>query len=78
MNNKVHAEIEYVNPSGSMKAPIHPIDCDSKNLTSKGYRDLLHCCLDEWLDNSNGSGCFYIKNSKYVIENIIDPFENNE
>ncbi len=29
------------------------------------YRKLLHDCLDEWLNKSNGTGAFWIGDSDY-------------
>ena len=65
----VHAEIEYINEKGqSIHSDICPRDCDFKNI-DKEYRDFLHKCLDEWLNNSNGTGVFYIKEEGFEIDN---------
>ena len=71
---KVHAEIEYQKPDGTwIHSDICPPDCSSDKIeyTFKRdtgdftYRKYLHDCLDEWLDNSNGTGIFYIKDEKF-------------
>lgn len=68
----VHAEIEYDRENDiGVHSDICPPNCDSKNLTNNEYREYLHLCLDEWLDKSNGTGGFYIKEEKYVF-NYID------
>jgi len=66
--NDVHAEIEYIRPDGyKIHSDICPPNCNSLGLQNKEYREFLHLCLDEWLDRSNGSGAFYIKNEKFNI-----------
>lgn len=60
----VHAEIEYTRPNGeNVHSDICPPKCDFNNINLK-YREFLHKCLDEWLDESNGTGGFYIKQEK--------------
>ena len=69
MSRKVHAEIEYVRPNGDkVHSDICPKDCDSNNLKSEEYRKFLHDCLDEWLNNSDGSCGFYIKDESYEFD----------
>jgi len=63
----VHAEIEYTGEM-NIHSDICPDDCNPENLKDPDYRDMLHRCLDEWLDKSNGTGAFYIKNANYKIE----------
>tara|TARA_Y100000310_G_C20599298_1_gene772165 strand:+ start:1161 stop:1403 length:243 start_codon:yes stop_codon:yes gene_type:complete len=66
----VHGEIQYINTNGDIvHSDICPEACSRKNITNKEYREYLHLFLDEWLDNSNGTGAFYIKSDKYNIEN---------
>lgn len=60
----VHAEIEYQAETEelgkhSVHSDICPPDCDLKNI-SEEYRKFLHDNLDEWLNNSKGTGIFYI------------------
>lgn len=65
-----HAEIQYTNSEGkSIHSDICPPRCNFERIdevvseegeTEETYRQLLHKCLDEWLDNSNGTGEFYI------------------
>jgi len=67
--SKVHAEIAYTRKDGmTIHSDICPADCDPQGIIEKDYRDILHACLDEWLDNSKGTGGFYIKNENYEIE----------
>lgn len=35
---------------------------------SDNHRKFLHNCLDEWLDNSNGTGGFWIGDPDYFKE----------
>ena len=59
---KVHAEIEYYrNGDGeSVHSDICPPGCDSEEMNNPKWRKFIHACLDEWIDNSMGSGQFYI------------------
>lgn len=69
MSRKVHAEIEYVDQHGNkIHSDICPMNCDSSNLSDKEYRQFLHDCLDEWLDKSDGSCGFYIKDESYEFD----------
>ena len=45
----VHSEIQYMTPTGSVHSDFEPAD-----------RATLHKALDEWLDQGNGSGFFYV------------------
>jgi hypothetical protein len=63
---KVHGEIQYGSGNNSIHSDICPPGCESDNIDQE-YRDFLHTCLDEWLDKSNGTGMFYIKNQDEVI-----------
>lgn len=52
MNNEhICCEIQYDG--------IHSDLCGS-NLHDSEWREVLHSALDEWLDKSNGDGCFYV------------------
>jgi hypothetical protein len=65
----VHAEIEYVNENNNkIYSDICPPNCSSDGLKNEDYRRFLHKCLDEWLDNSNGSCGFYIKDENYDFD----------
>ena len=73
--NKVHAEIEYTKTDGTkIHSDICPVDCSPNNLNYKSddfcYNEFLHKCLDEWLNNSNGTGCFYIKEEGFIIDEV--------
>lgn len=69
----VHAEIEYrrVDTDSRHEHWVHsdicPPGCDLSNISDE-YKKFLHDCLDEWLDNSNGTGIFYItaETDKYL------------
>lgn len=62
---KVHGEIEYRRHDGTwVHSDICPEKCEPV-FTDK-YRKYLHNCLDEWLDKSNGTGQFYIKQEGYI------------
>ena len=70
----VHAEIEYRHKNGHwIHSDICPKMCEWENLDEK-HRQYLHDCLDEWLDNSNGSGHFYIENEGFRarMEEMLD------
>lgn len=63
----VQAEIEYFDSKKNhwIHSDIEPKGCSSETLKDVEYRKFLHDCLDEWLDNSNGSGTFYIEEENY-------------
>lgn len=64
----VHAEIIYVRENGeSVHSDICPSMCLFENLNEKHIK-YLHDCLDEWLNNSRGTGIFYIKNENFEID----------
>ena len=57
----VHAEIEYINDTQNVHSDICPPGHHSDGLKDEKYRKFLHLALDEWLNNSNGTGQFYIQ-----------------
>lgn len=58
----VHAEIQYRDQNDeTVHSDICPANDDSDNLSDPEYRKFLHACLDEWLNESRGTGGFYIK-----------------
>ena len=70
----VHAEIEYTNKDGQdVHSDICPPECDIKYAGDE-YRIFLHTCLDEWLNNSNGTGGFYVKDEGHKF-NFQEPKE---
>ena len=76
-NMKVHAEIQYYKENGdSIHSDICPDNCDFANVDPL-YKELLHRLLDEWLDNSKGSGMFYIAEEGFIPDNI-DYFITSE
>lgn len=65
------SEIEYETDTGN----VHSDTChachtqDGAPLGDK-HREFYHALLDEWLDNSNGTGIFYVGDiMKYVRNN---------
>lgn len=57
---KVHAEIEYKRKGKvNIHSDICPPDCNFENVDEE-YKENLHEILNEWLENSNGTGIFYI------------------
>lgn len=70
---KVHAEIEYDN----VHSDLCPRKCSCENITDPLYKELLHQFLDEWLENSKGSGGFYIKAESHQFDfQTADPDED--
>lgn len=63
MNNHVCCEIQYDG--------IHSDLC-SNNLHDSEWREVVHSALDEWLDKSNGDGCFYIGNVLEMVSDLLD------
>ena len=65
----IHAEIEFTTEDGTnVHSDICPPSCSSINLSDPEYRKYLHDCLDEWLNKSNGTGGFYIKEEKHNFQ----------
>jgi hypothetical protein len=60
---KVHAEVEYQKNGEWVHSDLCPPECDFDRLTPE-HRRILHECLDEWLDYSDGTGSFYIADMK--------------
>jgi len=63
----VHAEIEYIGESIPIHSDICPPNCTFDDIDAE-YRQFLHDSLDEWLDKSNGTGAFYIKNDTFKLQ----------
>ncbi len=62
----IHAEIEYLKSDNTkIHSDICPPNCSSKHLNDMKYKKFLHTCLDEWLDKSNGTGGFYVKEQSH-------------
>jgi hypothetical protein len=62
----VRAEIEYMKEDRTwVHSDIEPHGgCKFNDLDDK-HRKFLHDCLDEWIDKSNGTGCFYIRDEDF-------------
>ena len=70
MRPKVCGEIQYIGyrngqEIGWVHSDVCPKGHDPRNL-DKAYRELLHRCLDEWLDKAQGSGHFYVGDSETI------------
>jgi hypothetical protein len=58
-------EIEYLKVDGTkIHSDIDPGDKVEK-LKDPSYRKFLHDCLEEWMNESRGTGGFYIKQEGY-------------
>lgn len=55
----IPAEIIYQRPDGVFIHSDIGVRC-ADNLSDEEWRKYLHDCLDEWLDESRGTGVFYI------------------
>lgn len=60
----VVGEIEYDRDNNSN---VHS-DIDFEFNVVDGVRAFLHELLDEWLNNSNGTGGFYVKGSNHKFD----------
>jgi hypothetical protein len=64
---KFCGEIIYETKDGNVHSDIcfncNPSN-DSRALTVD-YRKFIHACLDEWLNQSNGTGAFWVGNPDY-------------
>jgi hypothetical protein len=72
---KFCSEIQYSKQNGES---VHSDICfacggdGSKELTND-HRQLLHDCLDEWLNKSDGTGFFFVANR----EDLINEFRED-
>lgn len=55
-----YASGEYGTETCDVHSDICPPGHNIEGLSDSEYRDFLHKCLDEWLNNSAGSGYFFI------------------
>ena len=60
----VCAEISYATKDGGIHSDVCPEGHLLENVDGE-HRELLHACLDEWLNQSNGTGYFFMGNSNY-------------
>lgn len=58
---KFCAEVSYETDSGNVHSDVC-FNCKSADdqAVTDAHRKLLHDCLDEWLNKSNGTGAFWI------------------
>lgn len=71
-NIMIQSELEYTKEDGTgVHSDLEPFGGCFNNI-DKDFRLFLHDCLDEWLNNSNGTGCFYIKDENHDIYNKND------
>ena len=61
---RIISEVEYTNENGDSVHSDLDFDFDLK----EQMRPVLHECLDEWLDKSNGEGGFYLRNANHHFE----------
>jgi hypothetical protein len=62
---KMHGEIIYVNSEGmNIHSDICPPNCKFSNITEE-HKKFYHESLDEWLNKSNGTGIFYLKQEEF-------------
>ena len=65
---KFHGEITYEDQN---KGGVHSDICWCCNPRTEeqpiddDYRKMLHECLDEWLNKSNGTGAFWVGDPEY-------------
>lgn len=63
---KVHSEIIYQKKDGiNIHSDTCPSECKFDNMDDE-HRKYLHDLLDEWIDESNGTGIFYIKEEGFT------------
>lgn len=55
----IHGEITYECEYGNVHS-----DLVNEEMTDE-FRKFLHDCLDEWLENANGTGAFWVGNPEY-------------
>jgi|TARA_R110000824_G_scaffold320638_5_gene507633 hypothetical protein len=75
-NPSVCGEIEYESESGLVHSDLCPPEHNPAGILEDSYRELLHVCLDEWLDKSGGTGRFFVGDSKtwkFVPEDKLIP-----
>lgn len=70
-NVNVCGEIEYDTHEGGVHSDICLVH-DGPYRVTPDTRAFLHACLDEWLDNSRGSGMFWLGDPE-VRASTVDP-----
>lgn len=63
MDDHICCEIQY--------GGIHSDLCGT-DVRDPEWREVLHSALDEWLNNSNGDGCFYVGNVLDMVGEFLD------
>lgn len=66
------AEIAYESPAGGVHSDICWGHGQDSETVSDEHRALLHQCLDEWLNKSNGTGALWVGDAEYLKE-IFSP-----
>lgn len=62
--------IEYQTKDGNLHSDIcYRCDGENDKELTEDYKDFLHNCLEEWLNNSNGTGIFWVGNPEVLTEN---------
>ena len=71
MNHIVHAEIAYIGKDcRAVHSDICPPECSSANMNDH-WKQLVRECLEEFLDNFDGRGEFYVKG--YWASDHLNP-----
>jgi len=70
-NLDVCAEIMYETEEGMIHSDLCMIH-NGEYVVNQGYREFIHKCLDEWLDESRGSGMFWIGDPRFAAENFTE------
>ena len=56
---------------GWVHSDVCPKDHSVESL-DEDYRKLMHQCLDEWFDKSQGTGHFYVGDAKTIYQDFED------
>lgn len=69
MDDHICCEIQY--------GGIHSDLCGT-DVRDPEWREVLHSALDEWLNNSNGDGCFYVGDVLSMASDLLDKKKMTE
>jgi len=71
----VCAEIMYDEGEGMIHSDLCMIH-NGKYEVHDSYREFMHKCLDEWLNNSDGTGMFWIGDPEFAYANFNEGEDN--
>lgn len=57
---------------------LHRNPAHSEDGLTDDYRKFLHDCLDEWLDNSDGTGCFWVGDPVEMVNEFSQDLVVND